>query len=299
MTTNKGFNLREHKAKRRVQAVISLALWVREQVEEAGHLDWGELNGVALGRSGREYLMARIARDNPTVFRKALRGEYSSVNQAAIAAGIVKPPGTEEATPTAIAEKLVKKYPQGFCRQVARELNRLAPGIQVKGAPAIKQPGRPRSARSDLTEADIVEDLRRQRQAEREADERRTRAETEETTVQAARRRERAEERRVEREREAEQRAARQREANERRARVADRLTELREARERITVLDVRLRGLRQSEERLESVGAGDTLARVRQDIEGLENERAERLAVVDEIEGQMRNPELEQVGGA
>ncbi len=42
------------------------------------------------GTGGQKYLMQRIARDCPDVLERAKRGEFLSVRQAGIAAGIVK-----------------------------------------------------------------------------------------------------------------------------------------------------------------------------------------------------------------
>jgi hypothetical protein len=42
------------------------------------------------GSGGQKYLVARIARDRPDVLERMKQGEFLSVRQAAIAAGIVK-----------------------------------------------------------------------------------------------------------------------------------------------------------------------------------------------------------------
>lgn len=44
----------------------------------------------AKGTGGQKYLVARIARDYPDVLERMKKGEFVSVRQAAIAAGIVK-----------------------------------------------------------------------------------------------------------------------------------------------------------------------------------------------------------------
>ncbi len=43
------------------------------------------------GTGGQKYLMQRIARDHPDVLERAQKGEFLSVREAAIAAGIFKP----------------------------------------------------------------------------------------------------------------------------------------------------------------------------------------------------------------
>ncbi|MBU0515096.1 MAG: hypothetical protein KJ621_10020 [Proteobacteria bacterium] len=58
-------------------------------------IKWGETTG---------YLIARLKRDTPAVAEVLARGEYRSVRQAAIAAGIVKVP-----TPLDQAKRWVKK----------------------------------------------------------------------------------------------------------------------------------------------------------------------------------------------
>ncbi len=47
------------------------------------------------GTGGQKYLMQRIARDHPDVLERAKQGEFLSVRQAGIAAGIVKGKGRE------------------------------------------------------------------------------------------------------------------------------------------------------------------------------------------------------------
>jgi hypothetical protein len=42
------------------------------------------------GSGGQKYLVSRIARDHPDVLERMKQGEFLSVRQAAIAAGIVK-----------------------------------------------------------------------------------------------------------------------------------------------------------------------------------------------------------------
>lgn len=42
------------------------------------------------GTGGQKYLVARIARDHPDVLERMKKGEFVSVRQAAIAAGIMK-----------------------------------------------------------------------------------------------------------------------------------------------------------------------------------------------------------------
>jgi hypothetical protein len=44
------------------------------------------------GTTGADYLTARIARDHPDILKRMKAGEFKSVRQAAIAAGIVKVP---------------------------------------------------------------------------------------------------------------------------------------------------------------------------------------------------------------
>jgi hypothetical protein len=62
---------------------------------KAKKIKWGETT---------EYLIARLKRDAPTIAEGLARGEYRSVRQAAIAAGIVKVP-----TALAQAKRLVNK----------------------------------------------------------------------------------------------------------------------------------------------------------------------------------------------
>ncbi|MBU0515098.1 MAG: hypothetical protein KJ621_10030 [Proteobacteria bacterium] len=64
-------------------------------VPKAHKISWGETT---------EYLIARLKRDAPSVAEGLARGEYRSVRQAAIAAGIVKVP-----TPLDQAMRWVKK----------------------------------------------------------------------------------------------------------------------------------------------------------------------------------------------
>ena len=48
------------------------------------------------GSGGQKYLVGRIARDRPDVLERMKQGEFLSVRQAAIVAGIVKVEGREE-----------------------------------------------------------------------------------------------------------------------------------------------------------------------------------------------------------
>jgi hypothetical protein len=50
------------------------------------------------GSGGQKYLVARIARDRPDVLERMKQGEFLSVRQAAIAAGIVKAEGERRDT---------------------------------------------------------------------------------------------------------------------------------------------------------------------------------------------------------
>jgi hypothetical protein len=52
------------------------------------------------GSGGQKYLVARIARDRPDVLERMKQGEFLSVRQAAIAAGIVRSAGDKDASGT-------------------------------------------------------------------------------------------------------------------------------------------------------------------------------------------------------
>ena len=56
------------------------------------------------GTGGQKYLVARIARDRPDVLERMKQGEFLSVRQAAIAAGIVKVREREELQSLALRE---------------------------------------------------------------------------------------------------------------------------------------------------------------------------------------------------
>ena len=78
--------------KRRIRDVVKLA----QRVEPLGpviHAGTGRGNKVKRPvESGNRshYLMARIKRDHPDILQRCLDGEFVSVRQAAIAAGIMK-----------------------------------------------------------------------------------------------------------------------------------------------------------------------------------------------------------------
>ena len=76
--------------------------------------------------TGADYLTARIARDRPDILERMKAGEYRSVRQAAIEAGIVKVPTT--------LEKLVKLWAKAtpeerreFCREGSDEIRAFLP----------------------------------------------------------------------------------------------------------------------------------------------------------------------------
>jgi hypothetical protein len=62
------------------------------------------VNKITGGSTNADYLTARIARDAPEVLERMRAGEFRSVRQAAITAGIVKVP-----TPYEVAVRVVKK----------------------------------------------------------------------------------------------------------------------------------------------------------------------------------------------
>jgi hypothetical protein len=66
--------------------------------------DQGDYITLTRGTTGANYLTRRIARDAPDILEQMKAGEFPSVRQAAIAAGIVKVP-----TPLEAAMKAVKK----------------------------------------------------------------------------------------------------------------------------------------------------------------------------------------------
>ncbi len=78
--------------KKRIRDVVKLA----QRVEPLGpviHAGTGRGNKVKHPvESGNRshYLMARIKRDHPDILQRCLTGEFVSVRQAAIAAGIIK-----------------------------------------------------------------------------------------------------------------------------------------------------------------------------------------------------------------
>ncbi len=84
--------------KKRIRDVVKLA----QRVEPLGpviHAGTGRGNKVKhpLESGNRShYLMARIKRDHPDILLRCLDGEFVSVRQAAIAAGIVKPKRKEQ-----------------------------------------------------------------------------------------------------------------------------------------------------------------------------------------------------------
>jgi hypothetical protein len=70
---------------------------------------------VQYGSTNAEYLTARIARDNPQVFGRMKAGEFRSVRQAGIAAGIVKPTIQVPADPLAAGRRLARHFtPEQF-----------------------------------------------------------------------------------------------------------------------------------------------------------------------------------------
>ena len=286
MTDKQVLSLVELKRAQRFQSVAELARWVEGHVREGGHLDWGKLNGIELPRGeAREYLMARIERDAPGVFRRCLRNEkteeFTSARQAAIAAGVIKDKQPVEPTPTNVAESLMGLHSQGFCRQVAQELLRLAPGIRPKSVPTTP-------SRSVRTEADDAEAQSRQLQAEREAEKRRAAAEAAKAEEVAAERQRRAERSKAVREQGEELKADQRRRAREKRERDEAReayKAELAEAQAMVKVLKLKVAASRERQGAFEREKRANRLALQRTDTERLENQLAEQRASVAEIE--------------
>jgi hypothetical protein len=62
------------------------------------------------GGTGREYLMARLARDRPDILERMKAGEFASVRAAAIEAGIIKPTCTVPLDPGKAATRLLRHF---------------------------------------------------------------------------------------------------------------------------------------------------------------------------------------------
>ena len=80
--------------KKRIRDVIKLAQSV-EPLLPVAHAGPGRGNKkspkeLAIQGNRKHYLLARIKRDHPDILQRCLDGEFSSVTQAAIAAGIIK-----------------------------------------------------------------------------------------------------------------------------------------------------------------------------------------------------------------
>ena len=79
--------------KKRIRSVKKLAELVLPLSPADHHPGTGRGNKYETRRpagNSREYLMRRIKRDHPDVLQRCLNGEFASVRQAAIAAGIIK-----------------------------------------------------------------------------------------------------------------------------------------------------------------------------------------------------------------
>ncbi len=75
----------------------------------------GVANGISnIGSNNSEYLSARIARDRPDILNRMKAGEFPSVRQAAIAAGIVKQRSWFEQAQWIVANRLTPKEQEAF-----------------------------------------------------------------------------------------------------------------------------------------------------------------------------------------
>ncbi len=80
--------------KKRIRNVIKLAQQVEPllPISHAGPGRGNKKSPKELATQGnrKHYLMARIKRDHPDILHRCLNGEFSSVTQAAIVAGILR-----------------------------------------------------------------------------------------------------------------------------------------------------------------------------------------------------------------
>jgi hypothetical protein len=80
----------------------------------------GANSTIRRGSTQTEYIAARIARDHPVILEKMKKGEFKSVRQAGIAAGIVKVPTPYEAAVKA-AEKLSKSEKKKLAKWLSEQ----------------------------------------------------------------------------------------------------------------------------------------------------------------------------------
>ena len=84
-------------------------------------------NVMAFQGNSREYLLRRIARDQPTLLDEIGSGKrFESARAAAIEAGIITPfPSLQLKDPAPTAQKLLAKKGQAWCLQLLEELSEL------------------------------------------------------------------------------------------------------------------------------------------------------------------------------
>jgi hypothetical protein len=95
-------------------------------------------------RKGRsetaDYLTARIARDRPDIFDRMRADEFSSVRQAALAAGIIKPEFSIPIEPQGAARRILNRFRGEPLLELIRVLVNHAGGTFVEPEPHEEQP---------------------------------------------------------------------------------------------------------------------------------------------------------------
>lgn len=93
-----------------VSAAMAVAVMPAKMVElvpSESTGNQGVANTLIRGSTNATYLAARLKRDHPEIAAAAERGEYPSMRQAAIAAGIVKQPSDFDKLTKLPAERVV------------------------------------------------------------------------------------------------------------------------------------------------------------------------------------------------
>jgi hypothetical protein len=96
----------------------------------------------------KAYLVARIARDHPDVLERMKVGEYTTVRQAAIAAGILQPPTRLTAFEKLFYNASIAER-QAIAIEVTRWVARQSPAVQEGIRTAAAPQGIGRKARPD------------------------------------------------------------------------------------------------------------------------------------------------------
>lgn len=77
-----------------------------------------------VGSGNAEYLTARLARDHPAILDRMKAGEFKSVRQAALQAGIIKPRISIALDPHKAAETILRHFSPAEVHLIIKELHR-------------------------------------------------------------------------------------------------------------------------------------------------------------------------------